>query len=116
MRESRWLVQEGSYCRHSEAYRWLRSQHDEIDAFLKAKCASFAYVVAEIKKDGIKGTKGQDLGYQTLIHLWRRVRRDVALDAATKSASQSEQTPVEPPGPNRPPKARSDAASSHKYH
>ena len=78
MAEVRWKVKKDVYCRHSDAYRWLRIRHDDIDRFLTERCGTFSYVVAEMAKDGVKGTKGQVLGYWTAVHLWQRVRRDVA--------------------------------------
>ena len=78
MSDKRWKIKKGVYFGNSDAYRWLRRHHPDIEAFLRAKCGSFSYVVQEIAKDGIKGTKGQELCYSTLLGIWRRVRRDVA--------------------------------------
>jgi hypothetical protein len=84
MNDPRWAITEGIFCRNSDAYRWLRSRHAEIISFLETGCGTFSYVVTQINDDGIKGTKGQALDYNSLKDIWRRVKRDVARDAAAK--------------------------------
>ena len=98
MASKKWKITKGVYYGYSDAYRWLRLHHSDIDAFIKAKCGNFRHVVEEAAKDGIKGTKGQELGYDTLKDVWRRVRRDVARDAG-KVATAVPAAPAPPPLP-----------------
>ena len=110
MSDARWAITENTFYRNSDAYRWLRSQHDDISAFLKARCGSFSHVLAEINKDGIKGAHGQPLTYKALLSVWSRVRRDVARDHAVKPLVEAIQEPPDVPGPIPP------ADPTFKYH
>lgn len=98
MPDKRWRITKGVYYGYSDAYRWLRLHHAEIEAFLKAKCGPFKYVLTQILKEGIKTTKGQDFDYHTLHDVWRRVRRDIARDAG-RVATTVPATPAPPPLP-----------------
>jgi len=86
-------VQGRSFRRRSEAYRWLRINHEMISQLAESYEASWTVIADEITKLGVVGAKGQKFSPNALYKIWRRVCRDLEKE---RQAARVQQRPAEP--------------------
>lgn len=108
---------EASYRRRSPAYRWLRERHSRLSLAFDEFEPPLREIADEMAEGGITGGKGKPVTAKALLGIWRRVCRDLRIEAtelaehkaAQAAAVQSrgghssrlpatwKPTPVEPP-------------------
>ncbi len=92
--------------RYSDLYRWLRSNHAELSAYIAAYQPTWLDIAQALAAEGLTGARGQPLAPKALRQMWQRVCRDVvaprtpAGDAEAAAAARPHPASA-PPSPAR---------------
>ena len=81
-----------SYRRRSPTYRWLRQRHDKLAPAFDEFEPPLREIADEMAAGGLTGGKGKPLTAKALLGIWRRVCRDLhieATEAAERKAAQA---------------------------
>jgi hypothetical protein len=78
----------------SEAYRWMRDNHQELSAVLEGRRPSWTKIAEAIGEAGVLGHRGQKLLAKNARLIWRRVCRDVEKERQTRRAQERASEPA----------------------
>ena len=81
---------EASYRRRSPAYRWLRERHDKLAPAFEEFEPPLREIADEMAEGGITGGKGKPLNAKALLGIWRRVCRDLRVEATEAAERKAE--------------------------
>jgi len=81
---------EASYRRRSPAYRWLRERHDKLAPVFEEFEPPLREIADEIAQGRITGGKGVLLTAKALSGIWRRVCRDLRIEATEAAERKAE--------------------------